>query len=146
MTRALLADFIVTVHLLIVAFIVLGEVAVLIGWWRKWEWPRKPWLRWGHLAAIALVIFFGFALGNCPLTEWEFNLRASTGQSPEQGSFVGRFLHHVLFLDLPDWVFMPMYVAFGLLVAATMYWYPPRKRKDPKDLKDQSTSKESGDA
>ncbi|MCE5228235.1 DUF2784 domain-containing protein [bacterium] len=129
MPKALIADLILAVHLCVVIFIVLGEILVLIGWWRKWQWARNPWLRWLHLGAIGLVILFGFVLGYCPLTEWEYEIREAVGQSPEQGSFVGRVLHRVLFLDLPDWVFMPMYVAFALLVAATMWFYPPKRKQ-----------------
>lgn len=137
MFRSLLADLILIIHLCIVAFIVVGEFAILLGWWRRWRWARNPWFRWSHLAAIALVILFGFVLGYCPLTEWEFDLRASIGQSPDQGSFVGRILHRILFLDLPEWVFMPIYTVFGVLVMATIWFYPPRRKtKDPKDEKD----------
>lgn len=126
MSRAFVADLIFIVHFSVVAFIVLGEILILIGWCRRWVWARNPWFRWAHLGAIALVIFFGYALGNCPLTEWEYEIREAVGQSPQEGAFVGRLLHNILFLDLPEWIFMPMYVAFGLLVAATMYFYPAK--------------------
>lgn len=129
MDHALLADLIVIVHAAIVGFIVLGEVLILIGWWRKWQWTRNPWLRWSHLSAILIVVLFSLFLGYCPLTEWEYMLRETTGEVYEQGSFVGRLLHRIIFLRLPEWVFTPMYVAFGVLVAATMWFYPPRRTR-----------------
>lgn len=129
MPAALLADIILVVHFSIVAFIVIGELLILVGWWRRWQWVRNPWFRWLHLFAIFAVVMLGFVIGYCPLTEWEYELRESIGQAQEPGSFVGRLIHQILFVELPEWVFQPLYVAFGLLVLATMWFYRPRRFK-----------------
>ena len=53
------------------------------------------------------------------------------GQSIEEGSFVGRYLHNLLAYDLDLRVFTVSYIAFALLVVATFILAPPRWRKRP---------------
>jgi hypothetical protein len=129
MSDLLLADLIVAVHVAYVAFVVVGQILILIGIWRGWRWIRNPWFRTIHL--IAIVIVAGESVLNvpCPLTTWEAQLRHRAGQSVSGGSFVGNLLHELLFFDLPEWVFNVSYVAFALLVAATFWWAPPRGRR-----------------
>jgi hypothetical protein len=125
--RAMLADLLLAAHFLFVVFVVGGEAAILAGAWRGWRWVRAPRWRRFHLGSIALVILYGIAPGYCPLTRWEYELRLAAGQNAEAGSFVGRLLQRMLFLDLPEWVFFPLYAAFALLIVATMIWIPPRR-------------------
>ena len=42
--------------------------------------------------------------------------------------FIGRFLHDLMFYDLPQAFFTAMYVGFTLLVALTLIAVPPRWR------------------
>ena len=67
----LAADGILVLHTLFVAFVVLGQLLVFIGYARHWFWVRNPWFRIGHLAAIAVVLFAIMlvllgGLGICP--------------------------------------------------------------------------------
>jgi hypothetical protein len=127
MPYGLLADLLLVIHALFVAFVVGGEAAVLLGAWRGWAWVCRPLWRWLHLAAIGIVILYGLTLGYCPLTKWEYELRMAAGEGPQAGSFVGRLLQQILFVELPDWAFLPLYIAFGVLVLATLIWIPPRR-------------------
>jgi polyferredoxin len=125
---ALLADVVLVVHFLFVAFVVGGLALVWIGAAAGWRWVRNLWFRAAHLAAIVFVA--GEALLGiwCPLTIWEDALR----NVHEEKSFIARWIHRVLFYDFPGWVFTVAYVTFALVVAATWYFVRPvRKSQAP---------------
>ena len=121
-----LADAIVLVHAGYVAFIVLGQLAIALGALLRWQWTRNPYFRWTHLAAIAIVAFEAAIGATCPLTIWENELRLAAGQGYEPAAFMPWLASHVLFIELPSWVFPPLHLAFGALVFGTMWFYPPR--------------------
>ena len=125
--NALLADFILIVHFLFVAFVVGGLALIWIGAAGGWLWVRNFWFRIAHLAAIVLVAAEALVGIWCPLTVWEASLR---GRHADK-SFVAQWIHRVLFYDFPEWVFSAAYVAFALLVAVT-WWLvrpaPPRNK------------------
>lgn len=125
----ILADITVIVHVAYVLFVVLGVVAILLGWLRNWQWVRNPWFRYLHLTMIVVVVAEAWCGITCPLTTWEQNLRRLAGQQAYRGDFIANFLHEVLFFDAPDWVFTLCYTAFGLLIAATFILAPPRRLK-----------------
>lgn len=130
----ILADITVIVHVAYVLFVVLGVVAILLGWLRKWQWVRNPWFRYLHLAMILVVVAEAWCGITCPLTIWEQNLRRLAGQQAYRGDFIANFLHEALFFDAPDWVFTVCYSAFGLLIAGTFVLVPPRRlRRDRGD-------------
>ena len=131
MWYSLLADFVVAIHLLYVSFILVGQIAILVGGWRRWSWVRNRWFRWTHLTAIGIVAFEALAGIVCPLTVWEFELRRLAGETPSEGTFVGRAVHAILFFDLPGWVFTTIYVLFAVIVLATLRVVPIRRREAP---------------
>ncbi|HWB12152.1 MAG TPA: DUF2784 domain-containing protein [Pirellulales bacterium] len=135
MCYSLLADVLVVLHLLYVAFIVIGQIAILVGAWLHWSWVRDGWFRWTHLAAIMVVACEAVAGIVCPLTAWESQLRRLAGEVPAAGSFVGRGVHAILFFDLPPWVFTTAYVLFAVVVLATLRLVPIRRRDrtEPQD-------------
>ena len=122
--NALLADAILVLHFAIVVFIVGGLLLIWVGAARGWDWVRNLWLRLSHVAAIVFVAGEAVAGVMCPLTVWEDALR---GRFSETG-FIERWLHAVLFYDLPPWVFTIAYVAFALVVVGTFIAIPPRRR------------------
>jgi hypothetical protein len=122
----LLADLIVVVHCLYVSFVVGGLLAILLGWWRKWRWVRNFWFRLLHFTMIAVVVAESLLGIVCPLTDWEDALREKAGETVAQGTFIGRMVHRLLFVDVPAIGFAPIYCAFGLLVLATLFLVPPR--------------------
>lgn len=125
---ALLADIILILHVAVVAFVVLGQLAFLLGWVRHWRWVRWFWLRILHLATIAFVVAQSWLGQLCPLTIWEQQLRAVAGQSVYEQSFIEYWLARLLYYDLPWWVFVTGYTLFGVLVLATWWWLPPLRR------------------
>ena len=128
----LLADAVVILHLGYVAFVVLGLLAVLLGYVMQWKWVRSPWFRITHFSMIAVVVIESLLSITCPLTTLENYLRMQGGQTLSGGSFVGRLVHGILFFDLPPSFFTVAYCAFGSLVLATFFLVPiefARKRR-----------------
>ncbi len=124
------ADAVVAVHMGYVLFTVGGALLIIIGGIAGWKWVRRRAFRIVHLVAVLIVAAEALAGIWCPLTVWEWQLREKAGQVYESDiSFVGRLIRHVIFIDLPDWGFTVMYVAFGLLVAAMLLFVRPERRK-----------------
>jgi polyferredoxin len=125
----MMADALLLVHFLIVAFIVGGLVLVWVGAGLGWRWVRNPWFRYLHLAAIAFVAAEAVLGIMCPLTVWEDMLRGGVRAE----SFVGRWVRYFLYYDAPEWVFTAAYVAWTLATLVTLWSVPPRplRRKAP---------------
>jgi hypothetical protein len=137
----ILADFLVLIHFAYVAYVVLGQLVILIGWPLRWRWIRNPWFRISHLAMILVVAAEALVDYQCPLTTWELDLRAQIGQIPENrhelpewdvenASFMARMVWKIMFPDR-SWVpyMKPGYYTFAGLVLATLILVPPRFRK-----------------
>ncbi len=120
------ADVLVTVHLGIVAFVLFGLLAILLGVCLRWEWVRNFWFRLAHLLTIGIVIFESISGIECPFTVWERNLRVAAGQTVSQASFVGQLMHNLLFYDASERVFTICYCIFGAAVLAAFLLAPPR--------------------
>ncbi len=122
--NAFLADVVLVVHFLFVAFVVGGLALVWIGALAGWQWVRHFWFRTAHLAAIVFVAGEALAGIWCPLTVWEAALRGTHVEK----SFVAGWIHRLMFYDLPEWIFTIAYVAFALAVAATWFFVRPLKK------------------
>ena len=124
---AYLADAVVIVHVLYVAYVVVGQLAIMIAAPFRWKWARNPWFRYTHLLAIAIVVF-EVAMGwRCPLTTWEEQLRVLAGQGVAGAdSFMGRMMRDILFYDLPEIFFNTLHVATGVVVLQGVLMFPPR--------------------
>jgi hypothetical protein len=128
MGYGLLADLVVAIHVAYVSYVVVGQLAILLGLWRRWGWVRNRWFRLTHLAAIAIVAVEAIFNIECPLTGWEYRLRALAGQPVGQATFIGRCLHELIFYDAPPWALSLLHVGFALLVLGTFVLAPPRWR------------------
>lgn len=128
---ALLADLLVALHVAVVGFVLVGEGGILLGGALRWSWVRRASFRIVHLVS---VVFIGAtaALGElCPLTVWEYELRMMAGEGGHPGSFVGRFLHGILYVDVPLTTLAVIYVVFAVLVVATLFLVPVQWRRSP---------------
>jgi hypothetical protein len=121
------ADAILFTHALFVGFVVFGLLFILLGKLRSWAWVRNPWFRYAHLAGIGIVVLQSWLGAICPLTTWEMALREKTGGAVYSGAFVAHWLESILYYRAPEWVFIVCYSVFGALVAATWYWFRPRR-------------------
>jgi len=98
-----LADLLVVVHTLFVAFVVLGGFLV---WQRRWvAWIHVPAALWG-----AVIEYRGWI---CPLTPLENALRARAGLAGYAGGFIE---HYVMPLLYPAGLTPPKQVVLGTVV------------------------------
>jgi hypothetical protein len=125
MWYSFLADMIVAAHVVYVGFILVGQLAIMIGAVLKWHWIRNPWFRVSHLTAIVIVAVEAILGIVCPLTVWEDRLRQLAGQEVTGSSFIGRALDSILFYDTPEWILNACHVGFAVLVLATLMLVPP---------------------
>jgi hypothetical protein len=123
-----LADGVVLVHVLYVAFVIVGQLFIILAASRRWECGRNPWFRFSHLLAIGIVALEAMMKWRCPLTVWEEQLRALAGQSfNSSDTFMGRLLHNLLFIEnQPEIFFTTMYIAMFAVVLQGLLMYPPR--------------------
>jgi Protein of Unknown function (DUF2784) len=121
------ADLVLLIHVLFVAFVVVGLLLILIGGPFAWSWVRNPWFRLAHLAAIGIVVLQSWLGVICPLTIWEMALREKAGDAVYSGSFVAHWLETLLYYEAPAWVFVVAYTAFGALVVLSWFRVRPRR-------------------
>lgn len=121
----MLADAILVVHVLFVCFVVFGLVAVYLGYFLRWRWVRDLKFRLLHLLAIGIVVLQSWLGVICPLTIWEMALRKQAGAATYAGSFIQHWLHQLLYYTAPQWVFVALYSAFGLLVLLSWFLVRP---------------------
>jgi len=124
-----LANAVLVVHVGIVLFVVAGLILVVAGNVRRWRWVNHLWFRIAHLGAIAVVVAESWIGITCPLTTLEMWLRARAGVSTYSAGFVEYWLQRVLYYDASPWLFTLGYTLFGLLVAASWWFFPPRARR-----------------
>ena len=124
----LLADVILILHVLFVAFVVLGLFVVYVGSLLNWQWVRNRAFRIVHLCAIGYVVIQAWLGVVCPLTTWEMRLRAEVGAATYSGSFIQYWLHSLLYFTLPEWVFVVVYTLFGSLALASWFVVRPNAR------------------
>ncbi|MCY1524173.1 hypothetical protein D9M68_590970 [compost metagenome] len=111
MSYRLLADLVLVVHGLFVAFVVFGGLLAL---WKRWiAYVHLPALAWG-----ALVIGMGWI---CPLTPLEVSLRQQAGQQGYGGGFIE---HYVLGIIYPEHITREVQIALAaLLIAGNLIIY-----------------------
>jgi hypothetical protein len=124
----LAADAVLLLHVIFVVFVVSGLALILVGGALGWAWVRLRWFRIFHLAAIGVVVVQSWLGIICPLTTLEMALRTRAGESSYPGSFIAHWVEAVLYYQLPPWVFVVCYTAFGALVVASWFWVRPRQR------------------
>ncbi|HEX7234597.1 MAG TPA: DUF2784 domain-containing protein [Nitrosospira sp.] len=119
----LLADIILIIHFLFVLFVVGSVPLIWIGARLGWRFVRNMRFRLAHVGAIVFVSMESMAGMVCPLTLLEDLLR----QSPTDTSFIQRWLHRILFYDVPEGALAVLYLMFAILVAITFKLVPPSR-------------------
>jgi Protein of Unknown function (DUF2784) len=118
------ADLVALIHAGYIAFVVVGFVAIVVGWAARWHWVRNLYFRAVHLAMILFVCCEAIMGTTCPLTLWENALRIRGGESGSSRDFIGYWLDRLIFYNAPAWVFTSAYLAFGALVLLTLWFVP----------------------
>lgn len=83
----LAADAVLSLHLLFIAFVLLGGLLVLR--WRCWVWLHVPAAIWGVVVELLHL--------QCPLTPLENSLRQAAGQAGYGGGFVEHYLIPIIY-------------------------------------------------
>ena len=107
----MLADAVVAVHFLFVAFVVVGGALAL-------RWPRMAWL---HIPAVLWGAFVEFSGWICPLTPLENALRRQSGQQEYQGDFIERYVLRALYPDGLTRADQLILGAIAILINVSMY-------------------------
>ena len=123
MNPRLLADAVLLLHGLFIAFVLVGGLAV-------WRWPRLAWL---HLPAVAWATWITWTGGFCPLTPLEISLRQAAGEAGYSGGFIE---HYLLAAIYPEGLTRTTQVATGFFVAllnlAVYGWRFGRRGRRPR--------------
>ncbi len=121
-----LANAVLALHVAFVCFVVIGLLLILTGGVLRWSWVRNPWFRWGHLAAIGIVVVQAWLSIICPLTTLEMHFRDQAGVESYEGSFIAYWLEELLYIDAPQWAFTLAYTLFAIAVLASWHFIRPR--------------------
>ncbi len=106
-----LADAVIVVHGLFVAFVVLGGFLVL-----RWRW-----LAWLHVPAALWGVLIEYAGWICPLTPLENSLRARAGEAGYSGGFIEHYVLHALYPNGLTTAVQWMLGTFALTVNVVAY-------------------------
>lgn len=123
----LLADAVLIIHAVFVAFVVIGLLLIVIGNHLGWGFVNRYGFRALHLTAIGVVVVESWFGVECPLTTLENWLRFKAGVSVYQTSFIEHWVGGLIFYNVPEIVFTLIYTAFAAMVVATWWRYPPRR-------------------
>ena len=123
MTAALVADAVLLLHALFIAFALLGAALL-------WRWPR---LVWAHLPAVLWAAFVEFSGNICPLTPLENRWRETAGGQGYSGGFVEHYLLPLIYpagltRDAQWWLGTGVVLVNVLLYGA---WLRRRRRPRP---------------
>lgn len=124
-----LADALLGLHVMVVAFVVLGTLAILVGARRDWRWIRRFDFRLTHLGLLVFIALQAWLGRLCPLTLWEQTLRIRAGQTTYDTSFIQHWLSRLIFFEAPWWMFVAAYTGLASLVGWCWWRWPPRRAK-----------------
>ncbi len=119
----ILADAILAVHFVIIGFNVAGLVVIPLGGILGWRVVRIAWLRLLHLALLAIVAGQALAGRACILTIWQNEL---SGGNPAPEPMIMRWVDHLIYWNLPIYVFAVLYSVVFLYVVALCLLVPFR--------------------
>jgi hypothetical protein len=124
MDSARLAQLVLSLHLMVIAFNIAGLVAIPLGARLGWGWVRIRSWRVLHVASWVVVAVQAVAGRACFLTYWQDDLAGAGRETP----LVMRWVNGLIYWPLPMWAFTAMYLAlFGYVLA--LWW---RVRPSPR--------------
>jgi hypothetical protein len=117
-----LADFLMLIHLLWAAFMIIGlPLGIAL---------KSPLIRWGHLFGMVITGFFAVIGMYCPLTTWEEQLRWQSDPGfSYRGSFLAEKLAKVLYPRIDPWIIRFVSITWMILTILAMFAYRPAKKR-----------------
>ncbi len=125
MSDAGLAQVILGVHFVIIAFNVLALVVIPVGAKAGWRLVRWAWLRLLHLGIMAVVAGQALAGKACFLTIWENEL---TGNRTAPEPMIAHWVDGLIYWNVPIWGFAIFYSVLFLYVVGLTVLVPFGRR------------------
>lgn len=113
----MLAEAILALHLVVIAFNVLGLIAIPLGAALGWRWVRVRVWRLAHLASWVVVAAQAVMGRACFLTIWQDAASGRGGGQP----LIERWVDRMIYWPLPMWAFTVLYLVLFALVIA-LWW------------------------
>lgn len=107
----LLADAVLSVHLLFILWVIFGWIFT----------RRRPWLRDIHIGCVAYGIFIEVSNLTCPLTWLESLLEKRGGLKPSHQPFILHFLDAMVYPNVSLWLVVVCSVAVCAAILG-VYW------------------------
>lgn len=117
------AVLVLSLHLAVIAFNVVGCVVIPLGAWLGWGWVREFWWRLAHLLSLAVVAVQAIIGRACFLTIWQDELAGVSRAQP----LIAGWINRMIYWPLPLWVFAVMYVVVFAYVVALWTLVRPRR-------------------
>jgi hypothetical protein len=126
-----LADAVAVVHLAVLAYVVVGQLGIIVAAPFRWRWARNPWFRWSHLGVIAFVVYEQLYNIRCFLSVWEEQLKVKGGVPADavNETFLGRVVTALFkYEHIPQEhpFFYAIYIGMLAIVLQGLIMYPPR--------------------
>lgn len=130
MTIGFLADIIVVAHFVWILFMLSGFFITLAGF--RYKKVLDWWLfRTSHLLGIIYVAVLSAMGRYCPLTVWEYSLRAGQGpQLSHEGSFIIRYIESLVYPDVSAIMIRLPTFFIAVFTFAVFAAKPPAKIKE----------------
>jgi Protein of Unknown function (DUF2784) len=121
-----LADAVLVLHVAVVAFVIFGQIAIIVGGAFGAQSICNFWFRATHISLIVFIALETTVGATCPLTWLEQLMRRNAGQPTYSESFVQHWLAPLIFFDAPWWAFLALYVFTALVVISLWFLVPPK--------------------
>ena len=118
------SDLVLAIHFAVIAFNVVGLIAIPLGAAFGWRFVRAPTWRVLHALSWGIVALQAVAGRACFLTDWQYDLAGGEGNA---SPLVARLINAVIYWPLPLWVFAICYAAIFAIVLA-LFWIIPTRR------------------
>jgi hypothetical protein len=122
----LLAELFLSIHLLVVFFIVSGLVLIPLGASLRWPFVASFWYRAVHMGAIAIVALQKFFGKLCFLSVWEFDTLQEAAHRESDMQPVLALGDRLIHWNLPLWFFTVLYALTWAYVIWLWLRFPPR--------------------
>ena len=121
-----IAEAILWLHVVVIAFSVFGLVAIPLGTWGGWRGVRVFWWRALHIGILGIVALQAVLGRACFLTIWESDLLRLAGQMASNEPLIQQWVRRAIYWPLPLWVFAVLYVTVCLYALLLWWLVPPR--------------------